>query len=232
MIVIDYYHRFLVLFINSTINFMPVLISISGGSGSGKTTLARRIAERHGPAVIMDQDGYYRDLGHLSGLDVGHHNFDHPDAVDMDMLARHIKQLKSASPIDKPVYDFATHSRKATHKIESASLIVLEGLFVLWEERLRDLADIKIFVDEADDIRFIRRLMRDITERGCTVQSVVDLYLNYVKPMYAEYVLPSREFADYIISGSPNDSDEWEKLSAAVTAKLVSCQQEKDGALS
>ncbi len=197
---------------------MPVLLSISGGSGSGKTTLAQRIAARHGPAVIMDQDGYYRDLGHL--LDVSHHNFDHPESVELDLLAHHIKQLKSGSPIDKPIYDFATHSRHGTNHIESAGLIILEGLFVLWDKRLRELSDIKIFVEGADDIRFIRRLVRDTNERGCTVQSVVDLYLNYVRPMYAEYVLPSREFADHIISSSSENSDDWEKLSAAIEAKM------------
>ena len=196
---------------------MPVIISISGGSGSGKTTLAELVASRFGPAVILNQDGYYRDLSHLSHQEIACHNFDHPDAVDLDLLARHIQQLKSGSTINTPRYDFATHSRIGTDKTEPAESIVLEGLFVLQDKRLRELADLKVFVEEADDIRFIRRLLRDIEERGCTVHSVVDLYLNFVRPMYLEYVLPSRQYADFVISGSFTEKDDdWQKLAAAI----------------
>lgn len=199
---------------------MPLLINISGGSGSGKTTLAERIASHFPPAIILNQDEYYRDLSHLSHQEIKHHNFDHPEAVELNDLVEHIYRLKSGLSIDKPIYDFSTHSRKGTHKIEAAELIVLEGLFVLHDIRLRELADLKIFVDEADDIRFIRRLQRDIKERGCTVESVVDLYLNFVRPMYLEYVLPSKLFADFVISGSFEEKDaDWKKIHETIAQK-------------
>lgn len=202
------------------IAIMPLLINISGGSGSGKTTLAEHIASHFPPSIILSQDEYYRDLSHLSHQAIGHHNFDHPDAVELDMLVEHIYRLKSGLTIDKPLYDFATHSRKGTIEVEADELIILEGLFVLHDIRLRQLADLKIFVEEADDIRFIRRLKRDIKERGCTVQSVVDLYLNFVRPMYLEYVLPSKRFADLIISGSFEEKDDdWKKLYRAIAEK-------------
>ncbi len=196
---------------------MSVVISITGGSGSGKTTLAERIASHLGPAVILDQDGYYRDLSHNPRLDAGHYNFDHPAAVELGLLAEHVRKLKAGFAIDKPIYDFATHTRKGSGRIHSAKLIIIEGLFVLWDKRLRDLADWKIFVEEADDIRFIRRLQRDISNRGCSVPMVVDLYLNFVRPMYLKYVLPSRQFADFSISGSIAENDgEWGRLITAV----------------
>jgi uridine kinase len=199
---------------------MPLLINISGGSGSGKTTLAKHIASHFPPAIILNQDGYYRDLSHLSHQEIDRHNFDHPDSVELDILVEHIYRLKSGFTIDKPVYDFASHSRKGTIETEAAELIILEGLFVLHDIRLRELADLKIFVDEADDIRFIRRLKRDIKERSCMVQSVVDLYLNFVRPMYLEYILPSKLFADFVISGSFEKKDEdWKKLYEAIAQK-------------
>jgi uridine kinase len=199
---------------------MPVVINISGGSGSGKTTLAERIASRLGPAVILNQDGYYRDRGHLAHHEIARHNFDHPEAVELELLVEHVKKLKAGVAIDEPIYDFATQSRKGTKRTEPAELIILEGLFVLHDGRLRELADFKIFVDEADDIRFIRRLLRDIKQRGCAVRSVVDLYLNFVKPMYIKYVLPSKKFADMVVSGSLTEKDgDWKKLSAAIAEK-------------
>lgn len=200
---------------------MSVVISITGGSGSGKTTLSGRIASHFGPAVVLDQDGYYRDLSYIPHLDVGRYNFDHPDAVELDLLAQHVQKLKSGFAIDKPVYDFATHSRRGNKRVHPAKLIIVEGLFVLSDKRLRDLADWKIFVEEADDIRFIRRLQRDIAKRGCSVQTVVDLYLNFVRPMYLKYVLPSRKFADSTISGSVTEkNDEWVKLSSAIAGMM------------
>ena len=196
---------------------MSVVINISGGSGSGKTTLAERIASHFGSTVILDQDGYYRDLSHLSGVD--HYNFDHPDAVELDLVVEHVQKLKSGVTIEKPIYNFATHTRKGTKKIDPRQLIILDGLFVLGDKRLRELADWKIFVEEADDIRLIRRMLRDINQRGCSLQEVVDLYLNFVRPMYLEYVLPSREFADFVVSGSPSN-EEWVKLSETI-ANLI-----------
>ena len=180
----------------------PVVIAIAGGSGSGKTTVANVIMERIGKEHIasLPHDAYYKDLSDLAPSQRASINFDHPDSLDTALLITHIKQLKEYRPVDLPVYDFKTHSRTAqTIRIEPQPVILVEGILIFTEAELRKLFDIKIFVDTDADIRFIRRLQRDITERGRSTESVVNQYLSTVRPMHLEFVEPSKRYADVII---------------------------------
>lgn len=181
---------------------MTFVIGIAGGSGSGKTTLARLIMERIGPEHIafLPHDAYYKDFSHLPMEERVRVNYDHPDALETDLLIRHIEMLKQGQSIERPVYDFATHSRKKeTVRVEPRPIILVEGILVLAEPRLRALMDLKLYVDTDPDIRFIRRLLRDIRERGRTMDMVVEQYLNTVRPMHLEFVEPSKRYADLII---------------------------------
>ncbi len=180
----------------------PLVIGIAGGSGSGKTTVAHVVLERVGPERIafLAHDAYYRDLSHLSISKRAEVNFDHPDSLESELLVEQIKKLKSGSAIEMPVYDFKTHSRTTnTIHIEYQPVILVEGILIFTEPDLRDLFDVKIFVDTDADIRFIRRLKRDIDERGRTVASVMTQYQSTVRPMHLEFVEPSKRYADVII---------------------------------
>lgn len=179
----------------------PLIIGVVGGSGSGKTTVARAILASAGvPAAFLDQDAYYRDLAHLTLDERRQVNFDHPDALDNDLLVEHLEALAAGRPIDKPTYDFAAHTRAAeTVRIEPARIVLVDGILLFNEPRIRELLDIKVFVDVADDIRFIRRMLRDVAERGRTVEDVVRQYLATVRPMHIEFVEPSKRWADVII---------------------------------
>ena len=179
-----------------------MIIGISGGTGSGKTTVANRILETV-PAdevVFIQQDLYYRNLKDMP-LDYRNQaNFDHPDALDNDLLIAHLKKLKSGEPVELPIYDFRTHTRlPATTRIESKPIVILEGILIFAEPRLREQLDIKVFVDTPDDIRFIRRLRRDIAERGRTLDSVIEQYIATVRPMHIQFIEPSKRYADVII---------------------------------
>ncbi len=180
----------------------PLVIGIAGGSGSGKTTLAHMILERVGPQRIayLPHDAYYKDLSALPPNERATINFDHPNSLDNDLLIEHIKRLKQFESVDLPVYDFKTHSRteKKVH-VEPRMIIMVEGILIYAEPALRDLLDVKIFVDTDPDIRFIRRLDRDISERGRTTESVIRQYLATVRPMHLEFVEPSKRYADVII---------------------------------
>lgn len=179
-----------------------MIIGISGGTGSGKTTVANRILEsvRADEVVFIQQDLYYRNLKDMP-LDYRNQaNFDHPDALDNDLLIAHLKKLKSGEPVELPIYDFRTHTRlPATTRIESKPIVILEGILIFAEPRLREQLDIKVFVDTPDDIRFIRRLRRDIAERGRTLDSVIDQYTATVRPMHIQFIEPSKRYADVII---------------------------------
>jgi uridine kinase len=181
---------------------MPMTVGISGGTGSGKTTLARNLVSSIGAenAVFLQQDSYYRNFAEMP-LDVRRQvNFDHPEALDMDLMYRHLDELRSGRPIDVPLYNFVTHLRQpgAVH-MEPRPIIIVEGILIFADPRIRRLFDMKIFVECGDDIRFIRRLERDIRERGRSLESVIAQYLGTVRPMHLEYVLPSRCCADLIV---------------------------------
>ena len=180
----------------------PVIIGIAGGTGSGKTTVARAIHDRVGKDKIewISHDSYYRDFDGLSVEERHHINFDHPDSLESELLARHLDVLVKGSSVEIPIYDFTTHSRKAeTQRVESRKVIIVEGILVMYEPELRKRIDIKLFVDTPADIRFVRRLMRDITTRGRTVESVIEQYVTTVRPMHEEFVEPSKRYADLII---------------------------------
>jgi uridine kinase len=181
----------------------PVLIGIAGGTGSGKTSLARAIYDRVGRDRIewISHDSYYREFEGLSPEELHHINFDHPDSLESELLARHLDALCKGSAVDVPVYDFATYARKPdeNHHVLPRKVIIVEGILVLAEPELRKRIDIKLFVDTPADIRFLRRLMRDIKSRGRTVESVIEQYMTTVRPMHEEFVEPSKRFADLII---------------------------------
>jgi uridine kinase len=180
----------------------PLVIAIAGGSGSGKTTVASEILKRVGGDRIayLPHDAYYRDLKDLPPNQRASINFDHPNSLETSLLSEHIKQLKNGEPVDLPLYDFTTHTRtKQTIRIEPQKVVIVEGILIFAEQSLRELFDIKIFVDTDPDLRFIRRLHRDITERGRTTESVIKQYLNTVRPMHLEFVEPSKRYADVII---------------------------------
>jgi uridine kinase len=180
----------------------PVVIGVAGGTGSGKTTVAREILRRAGTHQIslIQHDAYYKNLDDLPLAQRAMRNFDHPDALDNDLLISHLQELKVGRPVEIPVYDFTTHSRTAeTQRVESHRVVMVEGILIFADEALRRLMDVKIYVDTDPDIRFIRRLQRDIAERGRTMESVIQQYLATVRPMHQEFVEPSKRYADVII---------------------------------
>ncbi|MEJ2635978.1 MAG: uridine kinase [Calditrichia bacterium] len=179
-----------------------ILIGISGASGSGKTLVASTLHELLGSekVVNMQEDSYYKDLSHLPLEERAKFNFDHPDAFDHDLLIEHLKLVLNGECIEEPVYDFTTHSRKKeTRKIGPHQIIILDGILLLTIPEIRELMDIKIFIDTPADVCFIRRLQRDINERGRTVESVIQQYEKTVRPMYLQFVEPSKRYADIII---------------------------------
>ena len=180
----------------------PIVIGIAGGTGSGKTTVAHMIVERVGAQYIayLPHDAFYRDLSHLPPEKRAEVNFDHPNSLETELLIQHIQQLKAGQPIDLPIYDFKTHTRTSqTRPLHPQPIILVEGILIFAEPKLLPLYDIKIFVDTDADIRFIRRLQRDIQERGRTTESVIDQYLATVRPMHLEFVEYSKRYADIII---------------------------------
>lgn len=180
----------------------PVIIGIAGGTGSGKTTVARAIYDRVGKDRIewISHDSYYRNFDGYSPEQRHQINFDHPDSLETELLTRHLDVLAKGSSVEVPVYDFATHSRKSkTQRVEPRKVVIVEGILVLAEAELRKRIDIKLFVDTPADIRFVRRLTRDIESRGRSLQSVIHQYLTTVRPMHEEFVEPSKRYADLII---------------------------------
>ena len=176
------------------------LIGITGGSGSGKSTVVRKISEAHPDSICIAQDNYYKSASFVNNHNILAFNFDHPDAFDMDLMVENLKDLKAGKAIDMPQYDFVKHQRKPeTKHIEPKTIIIVDGLMVLYDKRIRDLLDLKLFVDTPSDIRFVRRLQRDIKERGRTVESVVEQYINVVRPGHFNCIEPCKEYADLII---------------------------------
>ena len=180
----------------------PFLIGIAGGTGSGKTTVANAIARRVGEEriAILSHDSYYRDFVDLPKDILERKNFDHPDSLESELLVRHLKALKQGMVVETPIYDFKVHRRAAeTRRIEPRKVVLVDGILIYAEPELRKLFDVKIYVDTDADIRFIRRLKRDIAERGRSVESVVEQYESTVRPMHMEFVEPSKRYADLIV---------------------------------
>ncbi|EGK08908.1 uridine kinase [Desmospora sp. 8437] len=179
----------------------PIIIGVAGGSGSGKTTVARNICERFSDSVaLIEQDAYYKDQSHLPLEERIHTNYDHPFAFDTELLISHLQQLLKRIPIQKPVYDYTLHTRADRRiPVEPKDVIILEGILILEDERLRELMDIKVFVDTDADVRILRRLERDVKNRGRTLDSVIQQYLTVVRPMHLQFIEPGKRYADLII---------------------------------
>lgn len=200
-----------------------MIIGICGGTGSGKTTIARAIVQTVGRerVVLVEQDAYYRNLADMPLDERRQANFDHPDAIDSDMLVNHIMRLKQGLPVEMPLYDFVTHTRsEKIETIEPKPVVIVEGILIFAEPRVLDLLDIRIFVDTPDDVRLMRRLKRDINERGRTFERTLEQYERTIRPMHFEFVEPSKRHADIIIPEGSNTGITIECLCSMVREKL------------
>ena len=202
---------------------LPLVLGIAGGTASGKTTVARKIHEAFASRVaFIDQDSYYRPLDHLSLEERREVNFDHPDAFDSDLLVAHVKALKAGNSIEKPVYDFVTSTRQPrTVTVSPADLILIEGILVLHMEPLRQEMDVRIFVETEDDVRIIRRLTRDIKERGRDFDHVIHQYFRHVRPMHMAFVEPSKRWADIVVPHGGNNEIAIDMLVGAIKARII-----------
>jgi len=200
----------------------PLIIGVAGGSGSGKTTVARAIVDPLDlDALLLDADAYYCDLAHLSLEERKQVNFDHPDALDVPLLADHLTSLAKGQSIEKPTYDFAAHTRAArTVMVEPRDVVLVDGILIFADSRLRPLFDIKVFVDVAGDVRFIRRMRRDILDRGRRLEDVIDQYLGTVRPMHLEFVEPSKRYADVILPEGGQNTIGIEMIRARVESEI------------
>ncbi len=206
-------------------NHIPqaVTIGVAGGSGSGKTTVSRAVLERVGTENIayLEHDAYYKDVREIPVAPNGLINFDHPDALETSLLVQHIQALKQGRPVQVPVYDFTTFQRtERVRNVEPQPIILVEGILIFAEPELRALFDVRIFVDTDADIRFIRRLRRDIAERGRTVDSVIEQYLDTVRPMHLDFVEPSKRYADVIIPEGGKNLVAMEMVAARIRSML------------
>ena len=201
----------------------PLIIGVVGGTGSGKTTVAHALLDALGlDAILLDQDAYYHDISHLTLAERTAVNFDHPDSIDSELLIAHLERLAAGEPIEKPTYDFNAHTRAARRiMIEPRDVVIVEGILLFADARLRRLFDIRIFVDVADDVRFIRRLQRDVTERGRSVDGVIAQYLSTVRPMHLEFVEPSKRYADVILPEGGHNRIGIEMLQARVELEMT-----------
>jgi uridine kinase len=206
------------------VEFVSLIIGISGGTGSGKTTIANRILESVSASevVFLQQDSYYRNINDLP-LDYRNiANFDHPDALDNDLLVNHVRRLKAGEAVELPLYDFKTHTRlNETRHVEPKPIVIVEGILIFADPRLLEQMDIKVFVDTPDDIRFIRRLRRDLAERGRTVESVIEQYTVTVRPMHMQFVEPSKRHADVIIPEGGHNQVSIDLLSGKIRERLA-----------
>jgi len=201
----------------------PLLIGIAGGSGSGKSTVARNVAAALPTTSVafIDMDAYYHGAAHLPMEERRKINFDHPNAIDWELLVAQITALASGSAIEKPEYDFAGHTRsKTTTHVPAADVVVVDGILVLADPRLRALFDVKVFVEVDADIRLIRRLRRDIVERGRPLEEILDQYLNTVRPMHLEFVEPSKRYADVIVPRGGDNTVAIEMIAAKIRQRV------------
>ena len=202
----------------------PLVIGVAGGSGSGKTTVSTRIQEIVGRTHItyIQHDHYYRDRPDLSRAERAKVNYDHPDSLETPLMVEHLRQLRAGQPVDAPLYNFATHRRmEETQRLEPARVILVEGILIFVEPALRDLLDMRIFVDTDADLRFIRRLQRDINERGRSLDSVINQYLETVRPMHLEFVEPSKRYADIIVPAGGHNRVAMEMIVSRIHAVLM-----------
>ncbi len=201
----------------------PLVIGIAGGSGSGKTTVSQSILQRADPNLVayIQHDFYYKNLSALAPAQRATTNFDHPNSLETDLMVEHVRQLKAGSSVDIPTYDFTTHTRqKETQHVEPKPIVLVEGILLFTDERMRELCDLKLFVDTDADLRFIRRLQRDIQERGRTTESVIQQYQATVRPMHLEFVEPSKRYADLIIPEGGYNQVAMDVFMARIEAKL------------
>lgn len=203
----------------------PLIFGIAGGTGSGKSTVARHVADALGDASVafIEMDSYYRDFSHLSRHELHHHvNWDHPDAFDVELLTSHVEALARGEAIEVPVYEFATHSRSAAvRRVEPADVIVIDGILLLADERVRAVCDVKVYVDADPDIRLIRRIRRDLTDRGRSLDSILDQYLSTVQPMHLQFVEPSKRYADVIVPRGGSNTVAIAMLVAKIQRRLA-----------
>lgn len=202
-----------------------LIVGIAGGSGSGKSTVAREIARGigAGSVAVLDMDAYYRDLSHLTDEERREVNWDHPDSLDLDVLAGDLERLSRGEPIDKPRYDFVSHRRREhADRVDPCSVIVAEGILLFVDRRVREACDIKVFVDADADLRLIRRLQRDMLERGRPFDEILRQYLTTVRPMHLEFVEPSKRYADVIIPQGGHNAVAIGMLVSTIRAKLES----------
>ena len=208
----------------------PIIIGVAGGTGSGKTTVSRAILQRVGAERIafLEHDSYYRDLSHLSLEERGQVNFDHPDSLDNALLIEHLDALCNGCSVEVPIYDFTRHNRKNEARIVDPQPVVLvEGILIFADKPLRERMDIKIYVDTDADLRFIRRIQRDIRDRGRSVESVVEQYLHTVRPMHLEFVEPSKRYADIIIPRGGLNSIAIDMVVARIEGMLAAHQPQQ-----
>jgi uridine kinase len=201
----------------------PLIIGIAGGSGSGKTSVTKRILERleDRRAAVILHDSYYRDIREYGGMAPAEVNFDHPDALETSLLVRHLEDLRAGRAVDIPSYDYTTHTRAAdTRRVESAEIIIVDGILIFSDPALRELMDIRIFVDTDADERLIRRIRRDTRERGRSLDSVLDQYLKTVRPMHLQFVEPSKHWADIIIPRGGENSVAIEMVASRILEML------------
>jgi uridine kinase len=201
-----------------------IILGVAGGSGSGKTTVVRSIMGSLGPdhVTVIHHDSYYRDTSHLEPAARAEINYDHPDSLETELLVQHLAELREGRPVAVPVYDFSEHSRLARREhVAPSKVIIVDGLLILWDRALRSLMDIKIFVDTDADLRFIRRLERDIAERGRSADSVVQQYMRTVRPMHLEFIEPSKRYADVILPGGGHNPVAIDMLTTKIRAILA-----------
>lgn len=205
-----------------------LVISIAGGTASGKTTVARSIIEIlasknvHHKVSIINMDSYYKELSSFSIEERKRFNFDHPDSIDWYLLHQHLQELLAGKPIYKPVYSYSEYTRTGDFEVVYPnSVLIIEGLFALYDKKIRKVSNIKIFVEAPDDIRLIRRIYRDIKERGRNIDEVIDQYINFVRPMYVEFIEPTKKYADIIIQNEKNFKAALELLTALAEKHIV-----------
>ena len=201
----------------------PMIIGIAGGSGSGKSTVARRVAESLGDASVafLDMDAYYRNFAHLPMSERRKVNWDHPDAFDWELLISHLDTLRGGEPVEKPIYDFVTHTRSArTERIRPADVVVVDGILLFADERARERCDVKVFVDADADIRLLRRIQRDLLERRRPLEEVLEQYEETVQPMHLQFVEPSKRYADVIVPRGGHNVVAIEMIAARIHRRL------------